>query len=42
MRGKLALYCLEDKTVLYIDSKENEYTEVSILFNKNDFLNVAK
>lgn len=25
-----------------IDSKENEYTEVSILFNKNDFLNVAK
>ena len=25
-----------------IDSKENEYTEVSILFNKDDFLNVAK
>lgn len=25
-----------------VDSKENEYTEVSILFNKNDFLNVAK
>ena len=25
-----------------IDSKENEYTEVSILFNKNDFLDVAK
>ncbi len=25
-----------------IDSKENEYTEVSIIFNKNDFLNVAK
>lgn len=25
-----------------IDSKENEYTEVSILFNKNDFLNIAK
>lgn len=25
-----------------IDSKENEYTEVIILFNKNDFLNVAK
>lgn len=25
-----------------IDSKENEYTEVSILFNKDDYLNVAK
>ena len=25
-----------------IDSKENEYTEVSILFNKDDFLNIAK
>ena len=25
-----------------VDSKENEYTEVSIFFNKNDFLNVAK
>ena len=25
-----------------IDSKENEYTEVSILFNKDDFLKVAK
>ena len=25
-----------------INSKENEYTEVSILFNKDDFLNVAK
>ena len=25
-----------------VDSKENEYTEVSILFNKNDFLNIAK
>ena len=24
------------------DSKENEYTEISILFNKNNFLNVAK
>ena len=25
-----------------IDSKENEFTEVSILFNKDDFLNIAK
>lgn len=25
MQGKLALYCLEDKTVLYIDSKENDF-----------------
>ena len=25
-----------------IDSKENEYTKVSILFNKDDFLNIAK
>ena len=25
-----------------IDSKENEYTEVSIIFNKDDFLNIAK
>lgn len=25
-----------------IESKENEYTEVSILFNKDDYLNVAK
>ncbi len=25
-----------------IDSKENEYTEVSILFNKNDFFDVTK
>ena len=25
-----------------IDSKVNEFTEVSILFNKNEFLDVAK
>ena len=25
-----------------IDSKENEYTEVSIIFNKNDFYVVRK
>ena len=27
---------------IMIDSKENEYTKVSILFNKDDFLNIAK